>query len=139
MSAFLEKTDYSTVIKNYVLDAITEADDSIIDTAEGEAISLMSDYLNIRYDVAAIFSATGEDRHNSVVLSCKDITLFLIHQRHNPRKIPKYRTDAYERAIEWLENVRDGERDPFELPLKETTENNTVIEIKSNPKRVNHY
>lgn len=138
MSDFIEKTDYSTAIKEYVLDAITEAEDAVIDSAELRAISFMSGYLNIRFDVESIFAKRGLDRQATIVMFCTDITLFYIHQRHNPRKIPEFRKDAYKRAVEWLKEVRDGDIDPLGLDLKEGGENNTVVEIRSNPKRANH-
>jgi hypothetical protein len=41
-----------------------------------------------------------------------DITLFLLHRRINPRKIPDLRLDLYNQAKEWMTLVKDREITP---------------------------
>ncbi len=57
-----------------------------------------------------------------VVSYCVDITLFLLHGRINPRKIPELRKDAYEEAIDYFEMLKKGEESPPDLPFLEEGE-----------------
>lgn len=138
MSSFLTKDDYSSHIKNYVLDAVSNTDDRVIEKVEAAAIKYVRGYLKMRFKVDEIFAATGNDRDEMVVSIVLDIALFKLHQRHNPRKIPTFRKEAYNEAKKWLEDARDGLIEPDGLPLLEEQEVQSVIEIRSNPKRHNH-
>lgn len=137
MSAFIDKDDYGAAIKGNILDAITEATDALLDTAEEQAISFVASYLNAKFDVAAIFAQTGSDRDPTILRICIDIALYYLHRRTTPRKIPDHRVDAYNEAKEWLEGVRAEEIVPIGLPLPEDG-SRQYIGYGSNDKRDNH-
>lgn len=138
MSAFIVKSDYGTAIRDSVLDSVTETNDDQLDTAEKRAIQLCKDYLAVRFDNDAIFSAEGDNRNEQVVGVVVDIALYYLHRRLNPRKIPSLRKEAFDQALEWLEMVKNGELLP-ELPIPSNEEDQKeLISYGSNPRRTNH-
>lgn len=76
----------------------------------------ISDSTGIAPD-AADQTAWEEDdpRDGSLVRMCSDITVFYLHTRVNPRKIPQLRLDMYNQAKEWLTLVKDLDITP-DLP-----------------------
>jgi phage gp36-like protein len=141
MSQFIELTDYDASIHREILDALTREDDAIIEICEDRAVAEMRGYLSRRYDVNAIFSATGDNRNQLVLMMAIDIAIYHVFCIHNPQKLSQVRKDRYERAMEWLKQVA-GEDISIDgaplLPAEERAANATFL-IRSNPKRVNHY
>lgn len=139
MSQFIEMSDYPASIHMEILDALVRQDDTLIEVCEDQAIAEMRGYLSGRYDCDKIFSATGDQRNQLVLMYAKDITLYHVFCIHNPQKISKIRIDRYERAIEWLKGVSKYQISVEGLPLLEDSETDSPFRMKSNPKRVNHY
>ena len=139
MSQFIEMSDYPASIHMEILDALVRQDDTLIEVCEDQAIAEMRGYLSGRYDCDKIFSATGDQRNQLVLMYAKDITLYHVFCIHNPQKISKIRIDRYERAIEWLKGVSKYQISVEGLPLIENSETDSPFRMKSNPKRVNHY
>lgn len=139
MSQFIEMSDYPASIHIEILDALVRQDDTLIEVCEDQAIAEMRGYLSGRYDCDKIFSATGDQRNQLVLMYAKDITLYHVFCIHNPQKISKIRIDRYERAIEWLKGVSKYQISVEGLPLLEDSETDSPFRMKSNPKRVNHY
>lgn len=115
---FLTADDYKLQIRADVLDKVTDSDAAIAPAAELATLEEMTSYLKTRYDVAAIFEATGGDRNPLLVMYAVDILLYHIHSRINPRQIPELRFVRYEAAINWLKSVSKGLILPT-LPLNE--------------------
>lgn len=69
----------------------------------------MKGYLNKTYDCEKIFSAEGEKRNALILMFAIDITVYHIFCQHNPYKLAKIRQDRYDRAIEWLKAVMNGD------------------------------
>ncbi len=63
----------------------------------------------------------GDERISYLVLTTINIALFHLYRRINPRKVPEHVSLAYDRAIEWLKDVRKGTAD-LDVSLYETTE-----------------
>lgn len=139
MSQFIEMSDYPASIHMEILDALVRQDETLIEVCEDQAIAEMRGYLSGRYDCDKIFSATGDQRNQLVLMYAKDITLYHVFCIHNPQKISKIRIDRYERAIEWLKGVSKYQISVEGLPLLENSETDSPFRMKSNPKRVNHY
>jgi hypothetical protein len=137
MSSFVEKADYGQAIRDGVLDDVTEAEDGLLDVTEKRAIDLAAGYLKVRYDTDAIFAATGDDRHDQLLGVIIDLSLYYLHKRLNPRKIPAHRKDSYEEAMNWLMMVRDGDLLP-DLPVPAEEDQEDIVLFQSNPKRENH-
>lgn len=137
MSTFITKADYGDLIQEGILDQITEFDDAKLDVAEARAISLMKGHLSARYDVDAIFSATGSNRDPVILMYAVAIALYLLHERINPRQIPEFRKERYNAAMDWLEAVKNEEINPPGLPVPSTGDKD-YIRYGSNPRRSNH-
>jgi len=141
MSNFINLEDYDASIHLDILDALVRKDRSIIEILENRAISEMRSYLSRRYDCDRIFSATGSDRNDLVLMTAIDIAVYHIFCIHNPQKLSQMRKDRYDRAKEWLRQVSketisiDGA--PL-LPEEDRLAKSTFI-IKSNRKRINNY
>ncbi|MFQ3578521.1 MAG: phage protein Gp36 family protein [Bacteroidales bacterium] len=142
MNNFILTSDYDQAIHTEILSAIIRTDASILETTEDRAVAEMTSYLSSRYDCTAIFSQTGSQRHPLIVGFCIDICLYHLHAIYNPMKFPQMRQDRYDRAIEWLKGVRNGNIQPIGLPLMptdNTTGSPAGFILSSNKKRINHY
>lgn len=133
--AFLTTTDFKQIIQTDILGQVIEEDAAVRLQGEQSAIEEMSSYLNSRYDVAAIFAKTGNDRNALIVLLCMDITLYHIHARINPVMMPDIRKERYKSAIQWLKDVATGIINPTGLPALENAEGEAVVNNRygSNP------
>ena len=75
MSNFIVETDYKSSIHDEILDALVRNDSEIIEICEDRAISEMRSYMSGRYDCDAIFSKTGDERHQLVLMMALDTAL----------------------------------------------------------------
>ena len=141
MSQFVQLTDYDASIHRDILDALVREDETIIEICEDRAIAEMRCHLSKRYDRERIFSATGEERHQLILMMVIDITVYHIFCIHNPTKLSAMRKDRYERAVEWMKAVsgEDISIDGAPLLPKEGRAAKSTFIVKSNPKRVNHF
>ena len=105
MSQFVQLSDYDASIHREILDALTRADESVIEICEDRAIAEMRCYLSKRYDCDRIFAATGADRLQLVLMMVIDIAVYHIFCIHNPQKLSQLRKDRYDRAVEWMKAV----------------------------------
>lgn len=139
MSTFITKADYGISISENLLDAITEVDDTKLDKAETFAIELAKGYLSARYDVDAIFAATGDDRNTVILEHCVSIALAKLHELVNARKVPTFRIDNKKEAKEWFVSVQKCEINPVGLPKLqgEQAADKDYIMFGSNNKRNN--
>lgn len=141
MSKFINPEDYDASIHAEILNSLTRSDESIVEICEDRAISEMRSYLGERYDVDAIFSAEGADRHPLVLMMAIDITVYHLFCIHNPQKISQVRVDRYERAVEWLKQVAKRQVSVNGAPTldSDTQKQQSPWMMRSNPKRHNHY
>lgn len=131
MAAFINIEDYDASIHREILDSLLRADSEnydpqIIEICEDRAIAEMKSYLNKTYNVEEIFSATGTDRNSLILMFALDIAIYHIFCQHNPYKISQIRQDRYDRAIEWLKGVMNGDitiADAPRLPDEEVKAN----------------
>lgn len=144
MANFIILTDYDSTIHSEILNAIVRADAQVIEDAEDEAIEEVKGYLTNKYDVEAIFSATGNDRHKFIIQVVKDIVVYNLSSTHNPQKFSQIRQNRYDQAIDKLQRIQSGKYAPDGLPLKtftpdgsgDTSEGGYLM--SSNKKRDNH-
>lgn len=114
MDNFINKEDYDASIHREILDALLRKDGAnydpqVVEICEDRAVAEMRGYLDKIYDCDAIFSAEGPARHPLILMFAVDIAVFHIFCQHNPYKIAKIRQDRYDRAVEWLKGVMDGD------------------------------
>ena len=142
MANFITPSDYDASIHREILDSLTRSDSAsqdvqIIEICEDRAIAEMKGYLNKSYDVEAIFSATGNNRNQLILMMAIDIAVYHIYCQHNPYKMSDIRKVRYDRAIEWLKGVMKGDitiADAPRLPIEEAS-NNSPWQILSDPIR----
>ncbi len=141
MSQFVQLSDYDATIHREILDALTRTDEAVVEICEDRAIAEMRGYLAKRYDCDAIFSAEGDNRLQLVLMMVIDIAVYHIFCIHNPQKLSQLRKDRYERAVEWMKAVANGEISIEGAPLlsDEVRAAKAPFRFKSNRKRANHY
>jgi len=138
--SFISTDDYRPFIQDNILQQVIQSDTTILQQAQLMAQAEMSSYLKTRFDTAAIFAATGQQRNQAVVMYFMDITLYHLHSRVSPRNISKLRADRYQAAMEWLKMAAYGDIQP-DLPLKtdEFGKADNRLKYGSNPKSKMHY
>lgn len=139
MSQFVNIEDYDASVHREILDALVRDDQSLVEICEDRAIAEMRCYLSKRYDCDAIFSASGEDRSQLILMMVIDIAVYHIFCIHNPQKLSQIRKDRYERAVEWMRAVADEEISIEGVPVLPEDEraSKASLMFKSNRKRVN--
>jgi phage gp36-like protein len=145
MSQFITLEDYDASIHREILDALLRhdsptEDSAIIEICEDRAIEEMTSYLNKFYDTDAIFSATGADRNQLVLMMALDIAIYHIFCQHNPYKISDVRKARYDRAVEWLKAVAAGKVTIANAPRlpEETQAKNSPWQLESELLRPTH-
>lgn len=141
MSAFITDTDYDSTIHAEILDSLVRGDSTVVEQCENDAIAEMKGYLSSRYDVDAIFSKTGSERNDLILMYAKDIAVYHMFCVHNPYKISKVRQDRYDRAMEWLKQVSQGnimiaDADKLDDETRKLRSNFTIV---SNGMKETHY
>lgn len=135
---FIEQADFNTSIFNEILSILTRNDGVTLDDLIGTAISEMTGFLSSRYKTDVIFSQTGSKRNKTLIMLCKDITLYHLHSKGNPNQIPDIRVKRYDDAKRTLREIRKGDFNIPDLPVIDTDE---TVQVKYgfNTKRENHY
>lgn len=123
---FLTDDDFNTLILDEDKELITQASDTVRNTAIQMAIDQMSGYLRPKYDVAATFALEDEHRSQVLVMYCMDITLYHLHAGLPGRFVPEVRRLRYEDALSWLKDVAKGLIDP-DLVLKTDPDTGATI------------
>lgn len=143
MGTFLSKTDFDATVHRDILEAVTRQDNTVVEICTERAISEMRCYLSGRYDCDTVFSATGSGRNQLVLMMLTDMAVYHLFCIHNPVKLTGMRKDRYERAVEWLKAVRRGDISVDGLPPAEKTPDqakaSSPYQMRSNPKRINHF
>lgn len=119
----------------HIIEEITEGDTQIVLQAIEAAIEEVRSYLRIRYDVAKVFAAEGSARNALILENTKVITVWNIIKLSNAETIYEMWKERYDRVINYLEKVADGDAAP-DLPLLTNDKGDVVIKAKfgSNPK-----
>lgn len=140
--SFITSIDYDASLHREILDALLRKDSptydpQIVSICENRAIAEMRSYMNKVYDCDAIFSAEGEKRNALVLMFAVDIAVYHIFCQHNPYKIAKIRQDRYDRAIDWLKGIQQGDTTIDGAPrLPEEEQNdNSPWQIKADNER----
>lgn len=124
--AFLTIDDVLSRIRDEHRADITDSTEAVELSCEGMAIAKVKSALNGRYDVAAVFAATGSGRNPLVVLHVLNIFVYLLYRRINPRKIPDEVKLDHDEALEWLDRVARGKESP-DLPAVQDPEVSALV------------
>jgi len=136
---FIESTDYPSTIHAEILTAITRSDPTVIADCEDKAIDQVKGYLSARYDIDAIFNATGTSRSKTILQYTLDIAIYRMHIAHNPVKITEARVALYEQALADLSKIQAGKINPPGLPVLMPQDVHGQLLFNSNTKRNNHF
>jgi len=128
-TTFLTKEELKSVIYAYQIEQITEDDDDIVFMSITAAVDEVKSYLRannkrewldgrIRYDVDAVFSATGTERNALLLEYTKNVAFYNITRLCNLDVIYEQAKDRYDRAIDFLKKVNKGD---ITLDLPEIT------------------
>lgn len=135
---FIEKEDLYTAIGEYQLQRITTSD-TTVRMAILAAIDEARSYLNAKYDCAAIFSATGEQRHATLLEHCKNIAVWNLCRRANTDLIFEQVSEYRRSAVDWLEKVAGvkGTDKPLapDLPLRKAEDGQVRITARMGSRR----
>jgi len=113
---FLVDADYKMHIKDEIMSTVLGADAATILTdAERKAQAQLTSVLNVRYDVPAIFAATGESRNAEIVMYMVDMVIYHVHSRISPGQVPDNVKARYQDALDWIKMVAAGKLEP-DLP-----------------------
>lgn len=144
--AFLTIKELYTHLYQENEETISRGDKTIPQAAIDAGIAEAKGYLVNRYDADKAFNATGSKRNALLLTFVKDISVWHFVNLGNACVDMELRQLRYERAIDWLEKVQQGnvvadlpskEADPDAFPGK----NNPLGDIAfgSNPKRHQHF
>lgn len=108
----------------------------------GKFYVALQDSNDVEPDVAldsADFWAEADPRIDIIKEYCIDITIFYLHKRVTPRKIPDFRVDLFNMAKEWLQDVRSNRQHP-QLPLPIFPDESTdELQWDSNPQNLHFW
>ena len=124
---FLTKDDLKSGIREYQLNAITDNDDDIVQQAIDSGIEEVSSSLvandkkewfegQFRYDVDAIFSATGAARNALMLSNTITVTLWHLVGLANTGLDYKDLEGRYDRAIKYVTDLASGKKNSGTLP-----------------------
>ena len=137
---FITVEEMQTVIYEHVMDDISANDDATVQQCIEAAVSEMKSYLASRYDVAAIFSATGTDRDPLILEDTKVIAVWNLIRLSNNELIYDQWRERYDRVIEFMSKVSEGSITPA-LPVATDEQGNPILKSRfgSNPKFQHNY
>ncbi|MDO4763845.1 MAG: DUF1320 family protein [Flavobacteriaceae bacterium] len=126
--------DLKTHIYNYQVEQISENDTDIVLRAIAAAEEEVKAYFytnskkefldgRLRYDVEAIFSKQGAERHTLILNTVVTVAVWHLIILSNPDIIHETIKDRYDRAIDWLKKLNKGEISLGNLPLLKEDEN----------------
>jgi hypothetical protein len=145
---FIEIEELKTVVYQYEIEQITEADDDIIMMAILAATDESKSYIRgnnkkewldgrLQYDADATFNATGTARHALLLEMTKSIALWYVIRLCNVDIIYENVKERYDRATTWLTKVSKGEI-TLDLPTLDTTTTTRQPFSSGSRKKFNH-
>lgn len=137
---FITREDYASCIREEFIDRAIREDENILEIVENQAIAEMKGYLSARYDCGKAFEASGDDRHDLLLMFAKDIAVYHLCSIREGL-MTQTRIDRYERAVEWLKGVQKGDITVEGLDRTDDGNDGSASEfrMRSDRKRVNHY
>lgn len=113
MSNFISKAEYKYHIRTYrlnqILESLDEADDVILDNAEGEAMGVIRKHLGTRYDMDVELAKSGDSRSKVLLRYIKVLVLYFIYERVPDDSVPERVVKNYDEVMKALEKIEDGD------------------------------
>jgi phage gp36-like protein len=112
MSSFISKDDYKYKMRTERLDQILEASDedeeTMLNSAEEEAIALIRKHLDNRYNMTVELSKSGADRNKVLLLYAKNLVIYLIYERIPDEMVPERIVKNYDDTLKALVRIEEG-------------------------------
>jgi phage gp36-like protein len=120
--AYIDRTDLETYMEAIEIDQIIDGDPTIVDSVIADSEEFCAEKLRQRFDTVAEYAKIGVDRNRQLLKAVVSVSLFYLSERLVTNNIPENRFLAYDRAVEWLEEVASGKRmtdlDPIDADSK---------------------
>lgn len=137
---FLEAGDLESAILAQFLNERTEEPQlEILEVIEKKKIALIKTKLNKRFDLTAIFTATGNERNFYILDLLIKLVIYDFISRNAARKMPKDVKEDRDEALKTLEAIKAGKEVPDGLPSITDTEGNTVARVTSGNNRNDNF
>jgi phage gp36-like protein len=131
---FVTDNDYEVQVRQEIVSLLDGSNDhAAMRLSERMAVDQIKSYLSGRYDTATIFAQEGDDRDHFLVMITIDLALYHLWSKRAPRKIPEFRAQRYQDALDWLKAVGEGTL-TTDLPQLATEDYTGDVVIKSNYK-----
>lgn len=130
----------SHIIDQFLTERNAEPQTPILEDLELQNIAIIKTKLKGRFDVDAIFNATGSERHYLIIRILVKLVLYDFIRRNAARKVPTDYVKEWEWAMATLEKIKAGKEVPDGLPVP-TDENGETVNrvIYGNNKNTNYY
>lgn len=122
----------------YIATATTEEGVKPTDTSYWERVTDLSTYTTVgHWPNETAHWTFGDNRELTVVECLVDMIVYDVHAVINPRNIPMLRSDRYQKAMNWLLDIRKG---MYDLNLPEIgPQSGYKLRFGSNPQSINYY
>lgn len=135
----LLKEDFKTHIYPELISAIDRDDENLIDDAIRYAEGLAKGYLS-RFNISALFSASGADRDDLLLGLIKDIAWLQFAKLANVNMNLDFLIMNQDRAISELGKIQKGQLVPYGWPLASSPEGaDSSFHVSSAPRRETSY
>ena len=129
--AFITKEEMKSVIRENHLNTIVDDDPTIVEMAINAGISEVKSRLTPgttkewfdgrpRYDVEAIFTATGTNRHPLILEITKVVALWWVIIQSNAGVYYEEVRQRYDRGMDFIKDLATGEANDATLPREAT-------------------
>ena len=130
----------SHIIDQFLTERNAEPQTAILEDLELQNIAIIKTKLKGRFDVDAIFNATGSERHYLIIRILVKLVLYDFIRRNAARKVPTDYVKEWEWAMATLEKIKAGKEVPDGLPVPSDENGETVNRvIYGNNKNTDYY
>lgn len=104
------------IINQFLVERSDEDTQEVIENIELQQIEIIKAKLKGRYNITAIFTATGGDRHYLIIKILTTLVVYYFIRRNAARKVPSDYVKEWEWAMKLLEKIKAGKEIPDGLP-----------------------
>ena len=114
---FLVKEDFYSQVRQLRFEQMTEDLAPVYNAAITEAVAVVSNYLFYQFDTTTIFQQTGSNRNTLVLVWCKNVAIYILHNRLPNAMIPPVVDKNYDDTLKMLKDISTGKITP-DLPKR---------------------
>lgn len=135
--AFFTKTDVERALDTYVIDELTDTNNTYVTDAISDAEQRVREKIGPRYNLDVEFAKTGANRHRSLLKHAIAISIYYLYERLNTRVLPEAKVTAWENAEIWLSDVYKGRVSVDLTPNDEPNQKGWSLRWGSQPRKGN--